>query len=61
MQSKMMPIHTFAEEPDADMIPMGPTSPQVPIPADTPVHSSLNTSVESGPQIAEASVGGIQI
>ena len=44
-----------------DIIPIGPTSPQVPIPALTPVHLSLNTIVERGPIIAPASVGGIQM
>ena len=50
--------------PDSDIAekhPIGPTRPQVPIPADTPLHSSLNIMVAIGPVIAEASVAGIHI
>ena len=47
--------------PIAEKIPIGPTSPQVPIPAATPLQVSLNTIVEIGPHTAAASVGAIQI
>ena len=45
----------------ADIIPSGPTSPHVPMPADTPLHSSPKTIVDIGPVTAEASVGGSHI
>ena len=45
----------------AETAPMGPTNPQVPIPAETPVHSSLKTTVAIGPVTAEARVAGIHI
>ena len=41
--------------------PRGPTRPQVPIPAETPEHSSLKRQVDIGPVIAEAKVAGIHI
>ena len=50
-----------AVNPISAIIPIGPTKPQVPIPALTPVHSSLKRQVAIGPTKADANVGGIQI
>ena len=65
IQTTAIPTQAMGDSvPDLDMAekhPMGPTIPQVPMPAETPVHSSLNTSVEIGPVIAAARVAGIQI
>jgi len=61
MQRTGSPTHFITLFGVADKIPNGPTRPQVPIPADTPVHSNRNTMVDKGPQIAEARVGAIQI
>lgn len=56
-----IPIHIIGECSIVEMIPMGPTIPHVPIPAETPVHSNSNTSVEIGPHTAAANVGAIHI
>lgn len=65
MQTTAIPTHAIGVSvPDFDIAekhPIGPTIPHVPMPADTPVHSSLNTIVDIGPVIAAASVAGIQI
>ena len=61
MQQRTSPTHIMGECFICEITPIGPTRPQVPIPADTPEHSSLNTIVEIGPVIADASVGGNQI
>ena len=61
MHVRISPTHVIGDVPVSVMMPMGPTMPQVPMPAETPVHFSWNTIVEMGPQMAEARVGGIQI
>ena len=65
MQMQNMPSHAYQLRlPDSDIAekhPIGPTRPHVPIPAATPVHSSLKIIVAIGPVIAEARVAGIQI
>ena len=54
-QRSAIPAHIMGVFSVTAAIPMGPTSPQVPIPAETPAHSRRNTSVDSGPQIAGGS------
>ena len=65
MQTTKIPVMVKAlRVPDsvmAEMAPMGPTRPQVPMPAETPVHSSWKSIVAMGPVMQDASVGGIQI
>ena len=65
MQMQNMPSHAYQlSVPDSDIAekhPIGPTRPHVPIPAATPLHSSLKIIVAIGPVIAEARVAGIQI
>lgn len=63
MDTKSKPIQEDAlPKPSAAIIPMGPTRPQVPIPeAIATPFSSRNTQVATGPVIAAANVGGIQI
>ena len=61
MQTSKSPIHIIGEDSVAEITPIGPTNPQVPIPAETPEHLSLKSIVEIGPVIAAARVGAIQI
>ena len=56
MQSNGIPTHKSALLSVDEIIPIGPTSPQVPIPALTPAHLSLNTIVERGPQIVKRKI-----
>ena len=59
--TKRTPITDPVLNPISVKTPMGPTSPHVPIPALTPVHSSLKRQADIGPVIADASVAGIHI
>ena len=56
-----MPTHILAPPPMAVYTPMGPTSPQVPMPDPAGMFSRRKTMVAMGPVIMDASVGGIQI
>ena len=50
-----------AADPMAVSAPICPTKPDVPMPAPSGMLVILNTIVESGPKMAPARVGGIQI
>ena len=57
-----IPSHIFVPPSGiAVMMPKGPTSPQVPIPAPIGTFSNWNTHVATGPVIAAAKVGGIHV
>ena len=61
-QTAAKPIHIITSGSAVEsMTPIGPTNPQVPIPAATPLHCSPNTMVEMGPVTAEAKMGASQI
>jgi hypothetical protein len=61
MHTSASPTHIIGDHSVEVITPIGPTIPQVPIPAETPEHLSLNIIVEIGPVTAAASVGASQI
>ena len=61
MQTSNNPTHLKVFISVDAIISIGLTKPQVPIPAETPVHFNPKTAEEIGPVIAEARVGAIHI